>query len=82
MTLCMESIHSSATDSYRHYDVHSLYGWSQSQPTLEGAEKAVNGRSLVISRSTYPSSGRYTGHWLGDNKSTWDDLRRSVIGMK
>ncbi|GFR15422.1 sucrase-isomaltase, intestinal [Trichonephila clavata] len=35
MTLCMESIHSSETINYRHYDVHSIYGWSQSQPTLE-----------------------------------------------
>ncbi|GFS67160.1 maltase-glucoamylase, intestinal, partial [Nephila pilipes] len=81
MTLCMESIHSNRTYSFRHYDVHSLYGWSQSQPTLQGAQIATKARSLVISRSTYPSSGRYTGHWLGDNKSTWEDLRRSVIGM-
>ncbi|GFT05867.1 sucrase-isomaltase, intestinal [Nephila pilipes] len=80
-TLCMESIHSDGTNNYRHYDVHSLYGWSQSQPSLEGAEKAINARSLVISRSTYPSSGRYAGHWLGDNKSSWDDLRRSIIGL-
>ncbi|CAL1275533.1 unnamed protein product [Larinioides sclopetarius] len=81
MTLCMESVHDSGTLSYRHYDVHSLYGWSQTQPTLEAAEKATGYRSLVITRSTYPSSGRYAGHWLGDNRSSWDDLRRSIIGM-
>ncbi|GFY76367.1 putative maltase-glucoamylase 2, partial [Trichonephila inaurata madagascariensis] len=44
-------------------------------------EFAARARSLVISRSTYPSSGRFTGHWLGDNKSNWDDLHRSIIGM-
>ncbi|GBN16359.1 Maltase-glucoamylase, intestinal [Araneus ventricosus] len=81
MTLCMESLHDNGSTSYRHYDVHSLYGWSQTQITLQAAEKATGYRSLVISRSTYPSSGRYAGHWLGDNKSTWDDLRYSVIGM-
>ncbi|GBM96247.1 Maltase-glucoamylase, intestinal, partial [Araneus ventricosus] len=81
MTLCMESVHDNGAISYRHYDVHSLYGWSQTQPTLEAAEKATGYRSLVITRSTYPSSGRYAGHWLGDNRSSWDDLRRSIIGM-
>ncbi|GBN13836.1 putative maltase-glucoamylase 2, partial [Araneus ventricosus] len=80
-TLCMESVQSAGNKNYRHYDVHSLYGWSQSQPTFQAALKAVNQRSLVISRSTYPSSGRYVGHWLGDNKSIWDDLYRSIIGM-
>ncbi|CAL1275534.1 unnamed protein product [Larinioides sclopetarius] len=81
MTLCMDSVHDDGSTSYRHYDVHSLYGWSQTQITLQAAEEATGYRSLVISRSTYPSSGRYAGHWLGDNKSTWDDLRYSVIGM-
>ncbi|GIY54980.1 sucrase-isomaltase, intestinal [Caerostris extrusa] len=75
MTLCMESVHTDGKTNYRHYDVHSLYGWSQA------AEKAVGARSLVISRSTYPSSGRHAGHWLGDNRSTWNDLKYSIIGM-
>ncbi|GFT19741.1 hypothetical protein TNCV_594241 [Trichonephila clavipes] len=45
----------------------------------QAVEFAARARSLVISRSTYPSSGRFTGHWLGDNKSSWDDLHRSII---
>ena len=35
---------------------------------------------MVISRSTFPGSGSYAGHWLGDNDSTWEQLRLSVIG--
>lgn len=38
-------------------------------------------RSAVISRSTFPSSGRYGGHWLGDNTARWGDLQTSVIGV-
>lgn len=34
------------------------------------------------SRSTYPSSGRYAGHWLGDNTATWEDLRSAVVGAQ
>ncbi|KFM64855.1 Maltase-glucoamylase, intestinal, partial [Stegodyphus mimosarum] len=81
MTLCMESIQGEGNKSYRHYDVHSLYGWSQTLATKEAAESATGTRSLVISRSTYPSSGNYSGHWLGDNRSQWPDLHRSIIGM-
>ncbi|KAF1513129.1 Maltase-glucoamylase, intestinal, partial [Eudyptes sclateri] len=65
----------------RHYDVHSLYGWSQTKPTLDGLQSATKERGIVITRSTYPSSGRWAGHWLGDNTADWDQLAKSVIGM-
>ncbi|XP_051482229.1 sucrase-isomaltase, intestinal [Apus apus] len=65
----------------RHYDVHSLYGWSQTKPTLEAVQSATKERGIVVSRSTYPSSGRWAGHWLGDNTAAWDQLAKSVIGM-
>ncbi len=41
----------------------------------------MNGRPVVISRSTFPGHGRHAGHWLGDNESTWDDLYLSIPGM-
>ena len=41
---------------------------------------ATGERSFVLSRSTYPGSGKYTGHWLGDNDAAWSDMRKSVIG--
>ncbi|XP_035167958.1 maltase-glucoamylase, intestinal-like, partial [Oxyura jamaicensis] len=65
----------------RHYDVHSLYGWSQTKPTLDAVQNATKERGIVITRSTYPSSGRWAGHWLGDNKAAWDQLAKSIIGM-
>ncbi|XP_036086688.1 probable maltase-glucoamylase 2 isoform X15 [Rousettus aegyptiacus] len=81
-TLCMESEQILADGSrVRHYDVHSLYGWSQTRPTFEAVQEVTGQRGVVVTRSTFPSSGRWGGHWLGDNTAAWDQLRKSVIGM-
>ncbi|PKU34117.1 lysosomal alpha-glucosidase [Limosa lapponica baueri] len=38
-------------------------------------------RPFVISRSTFPSQGQYSGHWLGDNRSQWKDMYYSIPGL-
>ncbi|XP_060236113.1 probable maltase-glucoamylase 2 isoform X2 [Meriones unguiculatus] len=81
-TLCMESEQILPDGSrVRHYDVHSLYGWSQARPTYEAVQEVTGERGIVITRSTFPSSGRWAGHWLGDNTAAWDQLGKSIIGM-
>ncbi|NWI99491.1 MGA protein, partial [Crypturellus undulatus] len=81
-TPCMEGQqHLPDGTPVRHYDVHSLYGWSQARPTLEAVQSVTKERGIVITRSTFPSSGHWAGHWLGDNKATWDQLTTSIIGM-
>ncbi|XP_057648889.1 putative maltase-glucoamylase-like protein FLJ16351 [Chionomys nivalis] len=81
-TLCMESEQILPDGSrVRHYDVHSLYGWSQTRPTYEAVQKVTGQRGIVITRSTFPTSGRWAGHWLGDNTAAWDQLGKSIIGM-
>uniref|UniRef100_A0A8C1UIE8 alpha-glucosidase n=1 Tax=Cyprinus carpio TaxID=7962 RepID=A0A8C1UIE8_CYPCA len=81
-TLCMNSEQILADGTrVKHYDVHNLYGWSHTKPTYDALLSATGKRGVVITRSTYPSSGRWAGHWLGDNYSAWDQLLKSIIGM-
>ncbi|XDV11576.1 hypothetical protein PO909_000477, partial [Leuciscus waleckii] len=81
-TMCMnsEQILDDGT-RVKHYDVHNLYGWSHTKPTYDALLSTTGKRGVVITRSTYPSSGRWAGHWLGDNYSSWDQLLKSIIGM-
>uniref|UniRef100_G1KU70 P-type domain-containing protein n=1 Tax=Anolis carolinensis TaxID=28377 RepID=G1KU70_ANOCA len=82
VTMCMESEQQLPNGTpVRHYDVHNLYGWSQAESTYYGMRNATGERGIIITRSTYPSSGRWAGHWLGDNYARWDQLDKSVIGI-
>lgn len=81
-TLCMIGEQADGREQiYRHYDVHSLYGWSQIVASMSAARATENKRSIVISRSTFPSSGSFGGHWLGDNTADWTHLKYNIIGM-
>uniref|UniRef100_A0A1A8MEA5 Sucrase-isomaltase (Alpha-glucosidase) n=2 Tax=Nothobranchius pienaari TaxID=704102 RepID=A0A1A8MEA5_9TELE len=81
-TLCMNSEQIlSNGKKVRHYDVHNLYGWSHAKPTHDALLDVTGKRGIVVTRSTFPSSGKYAGHWLGDNFSSWDQLYKSIIGM-
>ncbi|XP_068225861.1 sucrase-isomaltase, intestinal-like [Palaemon carinicauda] len=81
-TICMSSNHTNGKETFLHYDVHSLYGWSETVATYEGLDGVFPGkRHAVLSRSTYPGSGHYVTHWLGDNTAEWSHLRNSIVGM-
>ncbi|WKX94052.1 hypothetical protein Q1695_011367 [Nippostrongylus brasiliensis] len=79
-TVCMLGLQANGTQ--RVYNVKSIYGWSQAKATLPAQHAMTGKRGLVISRSTFASAGRYSGHWLGDNSATWLDLEASVIGAQ
>jgi len=81
-SLCMSASQTDGTNNYVMYDTHSLYGWSQSVASYKTMQSMFPGkRSVVYSRSTYPSSGRYAVHWLGDNSADWTHMQMSIIGM-
>lgn len=81
-TICMnsEQILPDGTP-VKHYDVHNLYGWSHTKPTYDAVLDVTGKRGIVVTRSTYPTSGQWAGHWLGDNYSGWDQLLKSIVGM-
>jgi alpha-glucosidase (family GH31 glycosyl hydrolase) len=81
-TIDMSSTHIVSGTPQPHYNVHNMYGHSEMQATC-AALQAVrpNARCFVISRSTFLSSSRHGGHWLGDNTATWYDLQASISGI-
>uniref|UniRef100_A0A674G9G1 alpha-glucosidase n=1 Tax=Taeniopygia guttata TaxID=59729 RepID=A0A674G9G1_TAEGU len=76
-TLCPDS----KTYLGDHYNTHSLFGWSQTEPTFNVVQQATGKRAFVLARSTFVGSGKHGGHWLGDNFSLWKDLHHSIIGI-
>jgi alpha-glucosidase (family GH31 glycosyl hydrolase) len=78
-TIAMSGLHAG---NVLEYNAHNLYGLMESIATraallaLRPAE-----RPFVLSRSTSLGSGKYAGHWTGDNAATWDDLKASITTM-
>lgn len=68
-------------DGNRELDVHNLYGLAEAIATREALESVTNKRAFVLSRSSFPGLGAHAGHWTGDNKASWDDLRLSIPGI-
>ena len=59
-----------------------LTGFTESIATYKALKAAKKTRRpFVLSRSTFPGSGRYVAHWLGDNRATVDDMYYSISGV-
>jgi len=63
------------------YNTHNMYGFYEAKVSFEAMTRIRKLRPFVLSRSTFPGSGRYAAHWLGDNLSDWHDLRYSIPGI-
>ncbi|KAM3922290.1 lysosomal alpha-glucosidase-like [Leptodactylus fuscus] len=61
-----------------HYNLHNMYGFTETIASHDALIKIRGKRPFVISRSTFASHGRYGGHWTGDIESTWEQLYYSI----
>jgi len=57
-------------DGTQEYDVHNLFGHQILNATYYALLSAIPGkRPFIIGRSTFSGSGKWAGHWGGDNTS-------------
>ncbi|XP_061701366.1 lysosomal alpha-glucosidase isoform X6 [Syngnathoides biaculeatus] len=73
-TLCM----SARQKRSAHYDLHNTYGLTQAFATHRALVRARGRRPFVLSRSSFPSIGRFSGVWTGDVRSDWEQLAFSI----
>ncbi|KAG0369916.1 hypothetical protein BGZ54_008404 [Gamsiella multidivaricata] len=64
------------------YDAHNLYGHMEGIATYKAIRELQPTRKpFVLSRSTFPGSGRFVCKWNGDNWSTEYDMKQSIPGL-
>lgn len=72
--LAVHAVSPNAThiDGVEEYDVHNLFGHQILNATYQALLSVFPGkRPFIIGRSTFASTGRWAGHWGGDNSSLW-----------
>ncbi|KAL9634029.1 MAG: hypothetical protein Q9164_004335 [Protoblastenia rupestris] len=61
------------------YDIHNVWGHQMLNATYNALLSAIPGvRPFIIGRSTFPGSGKWAGHWGGDNTSLWAYMYFSI----
>jgi alpha-glucosidase (family GH31 glycosyl hydrolase) len=63
------------------YDVKPLLSFYQTKLTYEFLQNDLKYRPFILSRSTTLGSGKYAFHWLGDNYSSYGNLKNSISGI-
>ena len=62
------------------FNLHNIYGLQEAKIffNLMGKDKE---RPFLLSRSTFPGTGQFAATWLGDNYSTWEQMKISLSGI-
>ncbi|KAF5391184.1 hypothetical protein D9757_003121 [Collybiopsis confluens] len=78
-TLATNATH---VDGIAELDVHNMWGMMEEKATHLALQELQPGkRPVIIARSTFPSTGKWAGHWLGDNFSLWEYLYYNIQGI-
>ena len=63
------------------YDTKPLLSFYENKITYNYLEEDLQVRPFILSRSTTLGTGKYSFHWLGDNYSTYENLKNSISGL-
>ncbi|KAJ6533994.1 glycosyl hydrolases family 31-domain-containing protein [Mycena vulgaris] len=78
-TLAINATHAG---SIAELDMHNMWGMMEEKATHLVLQELQPGRDpVIIARSTFSSSGKWAGHWLGDNFSKWEYMYHSIQGI-
>lgn len=63
--------------------IHNVYGMLEAKATVEDGMLALrpNDRPFVLTRAAHAGTQKYAAKWGGDNRSTWIDLRNSIVQL-
>ena len=63
------------------YDTKPMFSFYQTKYTYHFLNSYLSQRPFILSLSTSIGSGKYTYHWIGDNLSTFENLKNSISAI-